>query len=305
MMSDLRKTDISIHSIGSQVMKILATKKYATVFGITSHGIFLNFENEKMIFLSCERYQGPLTANVSEESKLVSTISQGETATIFQDEIFFSDSGVYISISSAKVWDPPFPTEFTLQINERIGLICHLAQNVYQQKKPLGLSETLPRLTGFGPEYSSSDRQIQGLIDEISSIRKYLIQGDWISLVQPILSFLGMGSGLTPSGDDFVIGLLLSLNRWKSLFQLDNRILELNRNVVEAAYRSTTTLSANLIECATLGLADERLIQAVDFLATGKYHQDDILPGILSWGNSSGVDALVGMITAFLSSNSS
>jgi hypothetical protein len=72
--------------------------------------------------------------------------------------------------------------------------------------------------------------------------------------------------------------------------------------VVEAAYRDTTTLSANLIECAALGLADERLIQANDYLAVGNFQLPEISSGLLSWGNSSGVDALVGMIAAFVHS---
>ena len=109
-----------------------------------------------------------------------------------------------------------------------------------------------------------------------------------------------MGSGLTPSGDDFVMGLLLSLNRWESVLQPGDNLSVLNTNVVESAYRCTTTLSANLIECGALGLADERLIQAVDLLATGKKEQAEILLGLLSWGNTSGIDAFVGMIVAFL-----
>ncbi len=299
-MLDTRKTKFTIYSIGSQAKEVLNTKKDAKVFGINSRGIFLNFDNEKMIFLSSERYQGPLTANLSVKIPLGSTIAQGETATTSRDGISFSDSDIYISASNAKVWDSPLPLEIPLQIGERTELIRHLAQNVHQQKKPLGLSETLPRLTGFDPEHSNLDRQIQAIYDEISSIRKFVIQGDWISLLEPILFFLGMGTGLTPSGDDFVLGLLLSINRWESLFKPNNDLSTLNKNVIEAAYHSTTTLSANLIECATLGLADERLIQTVDFIATGNNQKDDILPGILSWGNSSGVDALVGMITAFL-----
>jgi hypothetical protein len=100
---------------------------------------------------------------------------------------------------------------------------------------------------------------------------------------------------LTPSGDDLVIGLLLSLNRCRDAVWPREDRHKLNRQVVAAAYRNTTTLSANLIECAALGQADERLINAVDSIAYGVVRGPQVVDDLLGWGNSSGVDALAGM----------
>ena len=105
---------------------------------------------------------------------------------------------------------------------------------------------------------------------------------------------LGRGSGLTPSGDDCVLGLLLMLNRW----QLDSDWHNLNQAVINTAYHKTTTISANLIECATAGQADERLLNVVDGIAVSSTSIDDCVECVLSWGNSSGIDALVGMVMA-------
>ena len=76
----------------------------------------------------------------------------------------------------------------------------------------------------------------------------------------------------------------------------------MNRAVIEAAYRATTTISANLIECAAAGQGDERLITVVDGIATGSASIDECVECVLDWGSSSGIDALVGMaiaVTAF------
>ncbi|MBL6962162.1 MAG: DUF2877 domain-containing protein, partial [Anaerolineales bacterium] len=158
----------------------------------------------------------------------------------------------------------------------------------------------LPAMVGFSPENAKGNTQYQGFNAKIEEIRNQIAVGNLLPLSQTIQSFLGLGGGLTPSGDDFVIGLLLSINRWSTIFHQIKNLATFNKEIVEAAYKHTTTLSANLIECAALGSADERLIQAVDHLATGKYNRDEVIPGLLSWGNSSGVDALVGMMTAFL-----
>jgi hypothetical protein len=113
-----------------------------------------------------------------------------------------------------------------------------------------------------------------------------------------LCDFLGFGEGLTPSGDDYVIGTLLSLNRWKDVLLPDKDLGSLNQQVVETAYQVTTTLSANLIECAALGQGDERLIQAIDYLMGGGVQKDEIVTNLMNWGNSSGVDTFVGMATA-------
>ena len=64
---------------------------------------------------------------------------------------------------------------------------------------------------------------------------------------------------------------------------------------MEAAYGRTTTLSANLIECAARGLADERLVACLDWIMTGVGEFNEIAAGVLGWGSDSGTAALAGM----------
>lgn len=280
-------------------MDTLSTGQIATIFGVTSRGIFLRAAEERMIFLSFEDYRGPLTANLSADPQQLANLSPGGAVVTCQERITFIDTDISISTSGAEVWKPCGPMGPPLNSTDRVDAIRNLASDVYRQKGAEGLGEMLPVLAGFSSRSVSRDDQSQGLRARIAEIRGQIAQGNQLLLSQTIQSFLGLGSGLTPSGDDFVTGLLLSLNRWDSVLQPGDLSI-LNEQVVQAAYRCTTTLSANLIECAALGLADERLIQAVDFLAAAAYHQSEVLPGLLNWGNSSGVDALAGMITAFL-----
>jgi len=60
----------------------------------------------------------------------------------------------------------------------------------------------------------------------------------------------------------------------------------------------TTYLSSNLIECAILGQADQRLINASDGMMTAEKCDLAWLDGLLTWGSSSGLDAFAGMILA-------
>jgi hypothetical protein len=68
--------------------------------------------------------------------------------------------------------------------------------------------------------------------------------------------------------------------------------------VISKARQTTTSISANLLECATLGQGDERLIAALDGIINGSLSPQDCASNFLALGASSGVDALVGITSA-------
>ena len=298
-MTNPKRTDLRIRCIGTVAMDTLSAVRTAAIIGVTSRGIFLQAAEERVIFLSFEGYRGPLTANLSGDLQPLRSLSPGGTVAISQGRITFADSGAISSTRDPELWKPPHPVGPPLNSPDRRNLIRDLASEVYGHKGTVGLGKMLPTLADFGPKCATGDNRWQDTRAQIDDIRSRIAQSDLLPLAQSVQSFLGLGSGLTPSGDDFVMGLLLTLNRWESVLRPGDALSIFNEEVVQAAYRHTTTLSANLIESAVLGLADERLIRAVDFLAAAEYRQSEVLPGLLNWGNSSGVDGLVGMITAF------
>ena len=93
---------------------------------------------------------------------------------------------------------------------------------------------------------------------DIRQLQNYIRNGEADPLARLLSNVLGSGPGLTPFVDDFTMGLLLSLNRWQNSNWTADALRDLNLKVVEAAYAKTISLSANLIECAALGLAGDR-----------------------------------------------
>jgi hypothetical protein len=170
-----------------------------------------------------------------------------------------------------------------------------LGVRVLQQQGDIGLGVLLPELLGLpGHEYES-DR----VVEQVMTARMVL-QTD---LGQPTGSklkpLLGLGRGLTPSGDDLLVGFLLALNRWKSVLDSPFDLKELNGQMIQLAVKATTHLSANLIECAATGAADERLLDGLDYIVSGMGNPDEIADNLSEMGSSSGVDSLVGMVLAF------
>ncbi len=92
-----------------------------------------------------------------------------------------------------------------------------------------------------------------------------------------------------------MLGFLLALQRWGYALASELEVEELTRQLLPLAYQKTTTLSANLIECASLGQADERLLLALDGIMTPNPDPPTCAAALAAWGNTSGHDALVGM----------
>lgn len=203
-----------------------------------------------------------------------------------------------ITAKDGGVWRPLPPSAIHLTDTCRQQKLMDITEEVMSKKNGVGLSRFFPLLLGLPVADPAPRWMVNIKWADILQLQKYIRNKEAADLARLLSNFLGMGPGLTPSADDFIAGILLSLNRWQNLLWAKDSLRDLNLQVVEAAYARTTTLSANLIECATLGLADERLINALDWIVTGTASEPEIISHLLGWGNSSGVDSLAGMAVA-------
>ncbi len=282
---------------GLTAQKVLSGTRSATVSGITSRGIFLTAEPREIIFLSFESYKGPLTLNLRGEVKALSRLRQGDRGEVYNGDIYFIDAGITIFSQRAEGWEPSLPTNSPLNPSERNWRIRAVASAMLAQRNLAGLGESLAGFLGIGVANRSSATLPDPSVD-LRELQRLIHCPDPMKIRSALQPLLGLGAGLTPSGDDLIIGLLLAYHRWKDgtepLFELS----EVNEAITRLAFQRTTLISANLIACASLGGADERLIIALDGLMSGFPEPADCAQALLNWGSSSGCDALAGMALA-------
>ncbi len=294
---------IKVNVMGSVVQKLLVENIKATVLNRTSRGLFIHFGSQKLSYISYDAFRGPLTLNISSNLLNELEIGQGDQIKIFDHELRFTKNKLVLLIEDSNIWSPPCIAGPVRSYQDRKSLALQLAIEVVQKIPPDGESIFYSSLVNFTNNKTNLLNQDSGIEQKIEKLKTQTKLGEYSSISQSLQEFIGLGGGLTPSGDDFVLGYLLSMKRWGTEFHLANGVKRITQSVLPAAYQSTNSLSANLIECACLGLSDERLIAAVDFLATGALPLATVSSGLLSWGNSSGADALMGMITAFASNS--
>jgi hypothetical protein len=118
-----------------------------------------------------------------------------------------------------------------------------------------------------------------------------LARRDADRVTRGVASLIGRGPGLTPSGDDALVGLLAVLHR---LGPARDGSLELLGPAVAAHLHRTGDSSAHYLRLAVAGHLGERLIALRDALATDDA-VDAAVAAVVATGATSGADALLGV----------
>lgn len=283
---------IKITHIGSIALSLLTHEQAASVIGVTSRGVFLHLASRWVIYLSNEAQRGPLTLNCTGQGDLFKQFTYGEQAEISPGKINFPADGMVIETRQAIPWQAPALPSALLTPDERLEKLKLVAGLVHDRQPASLLAGLLPVVTGITRPTSAP---LHALTPQIAGLRSALAQRQLTAIVSGLAGFFGLGSGLTPSGDDLVLGFVLALQRWGHALAPELEFVELTRHLLPLAYQKTTTLSANLLECTSLGQADERLLLALDGIMTANPDPPTCAAALAAWGNTSGHDALVGM----------
>lgn len=259
-------------NIGYLVKEIFVDGGSASVLGKTSRGIYLSTSSRWVVFCSWESFRSPLTLNVNKRINNFDGVTVGMRAQYEPDQLTIPGADLSLSLENSREWFPSKPTD---------------SRSVRE---------------GFIDRYNSLMSMVLNTKqsgEEVFEFPELWVQDEDDGLQEALIQRLGRGEGLTPVGDDFVIGFLLATNRYQRFLWIHEDLDQLNQRIVSAAYQKTTRLSANLIELATLGESDERLLNAVDFLQGADYGLEKIVVDLSYWGHSSGVAVLAGIATAF------
>jgi hypothetical protein len=298
MTKSTTKPLLRVVSAGSTALNVLQTSPEAFVMGTTSRGIYIKTSEKWVVFISLEPFRGPLTLTLNNANLPLSQLTTGTPVYIDSRSSSISIDSFVISTNGCAEWVPPRTPTHYLPGSERRKRVAIFAEEALKRKKWAGFSPTIPFILNLPDAPAPTSLRLPPKREEVLHVRRCIKERDVPNLSSLLIRFLGVGQGLTPSGDDFLIGLMSALNRWMAPLWPAKNLSSLNHQIVEAAYQRTTFLSANLIECATLGQADERLINALDWIMCGVIREPEFVSQLLGWGSSSGMDAFVGMATA-------
>ncbi|HEX4884682.1 MAG TPA: DUF2877 domain-containing protein, partial [Casimicrobiaceae bacterium] len=187
-----------------------------------------------------------------------------------------------VALGEARRWQPTLPRyprdPATLEFNLRAARRVHAAE----VHVPAG--------------------NAQRVADELVSARTAalvdaLARGDQEAAAAAGTAMLGLGRGLTPSGDDVLVGMLAVLHMPGSP---RHALAPIGARIAARAHERTHAISAAALHAAAGGRVRASIAALLDALATGTpARAAAALARLLSIGSSSGRDMLTGILAGF------
>lgn len=194
-----------------------------------------------------------------------------------------------VFINTAAVWDP-MPGWGAINTSFLPELIKLIETRLKSRARSGGIADV------FYLDPSGKQKGYPYLERMESSSRlllKAVLHKDEIEIKTSTRRLAGLGVGLTPSGDDFLIGVMYALRLIKSEEEAEG----LSDAIRRIGSGRTTRLSGAWFEAASSGEAGERWHQLVRALKVGDRRKiDQAIRAILEVGETSGADALTGFV---------
>ncbi len=282
----------------------LAPGQRGKVLAAFSNAIYLLADDSELFWIVSEN--APMHRRAL---KISSHLPEAQAGASFhaQDQLLTIDPGFVYDMNNASVWSAPsIDQNNTVDIGD-ISMRIQTLFSSLDLSQAKGFGNFIPGILRLAqnesicPKFISADPILvlaQPFVLEIA--RAYLEnQPSRISQISDAL--IGLGAGLTPSGDDFLGGLLFAINIFQAAYPDSNFI---NHAIPIEIYRSRTHLiSFTLLQDLANGHAIEPLHRLINGLLGGK-SPERIYPSVsqlVQVGHSTGWDLLTGLLTGLLS----
>ncbi len=288
----MRET-IPVVALGSAARRILAEGGEGKVLAVFRRAFYLEGRGGLICL-------GPLSLGAGPLNLLCAKWRPGELAPGMRARLSGAEiglaGGAVFSLAAAKHWRPPRPPDWDMA-DLRRGL-TGLARAADRRAPRDGLGRLIPALAEGGPRAAADDTAsplMRRGAEGASALAEWLASDARLPPPDRARVLIGLGPGLTPSGDDLIAGALVALRalvRPEAADQLAAWALPL------AATRTGVISRAHLISAAAGEAAEplHRVLAAI--CATDEVGLERELDAVDRIGHCSGWDALVGVALA-------
>ncbi|MGC5325200.1 DUF2877 domain-containing protein [Brevibacillus sp. SYSU BS000544] len=244
--------------------------------------------NAELYTVACRQIDnGPNTLVTDVISFSGMDIAAGDIVYVENDRLCIENK-MAITIEHAKKWQsivPAYPAD-----------IAVLRKNLAFAKEYIelhgahgGMKRPLQTKNLFEEETSKMlEERSRLLLLELSNDRM-------IEAIRHAVGLIGLGPGLTPSGDDFLVGLLTTLTMPNYPVKIESTFGEA---IVQSAQQLTNEISFMAIKKASTGEVRESIIALLHALTCGSQEESILsLATVLNIGSSSGTDIALGIVS--------
>ena len=212
-----------------------------------------------------------------------------------------------VDFGDASTWAvSPVSAEAALEIDQIPVRVKGIFSTGFDLSRARGFGRLIPKILSLAAGQPNDEAEIDPVLalawPGIYEIAKACLLRDMPGLLQEANALVGLGEGLTPSGDDFVGGLLFCVNTIQRLYpgfiNLDSSEQAL---FIESAKQRTHLISFTLLKDLANGQAVEPLHELLDSVLSDQPSETIRAASCLTQiGHSTGWDLLTGTLTGLL-----
>jgi hypothetical protein len=273
---------VPINSLSRQARQILDTHPLLQVHSVFRSAVYLR-AGGRLIICTADAVRAPhgvemASADLAGLRRLGSTRPSAELRWHAPTLTLTSEGGdlVIPAIPQPREFDPTIPLVSSDGMRGQLPPLIDL------------LAQTKPA-TGLGDQWLTLTTDAR-LTEAVRSVLGYAVDA-------PLLHWIGRGPGLTPSGDDFLVGTIAAL--WCVGAITAQPLSQMSTRLEAAAGRQTTDISVEYLHYACQGMATGLLCDLLT--ALGNADSPAVLAAVAQlrrYGHTSGMDCLLGAVTA-------
>lgn len=285
MISNSDPFSLTLLRYGPLAAQALTTATRGEIIAVFRSCFYANLKGRFVCIGNVDFMDGPLNVVSSapaETNWAACGLKIGDKA-VLQNNRLSMGAQLMFDLRDATLWQPasiPGPIDMPAAI--------HTLQAFYLSNRPTeGLAPVV-----FGARDAELKQARQPLNALSGWLENNLCPSNPVTNCVPIEDLLGLGPGLTPSGDDFIGAMMITLNTLNERTPLSS----LANTVISASGDHTNPISAQHLFAASQGLGSAAFHAVLTALgSTDRNQQTGALTKLISIGHTSGWDALAGL----------
>lgn len=284
---------------GDSALRMLNSSLCLTVIAVHSQSVYMKGPGDRLLLICPDSYGSvPFGISLADFSfmRQLRDFKEGEQVLLEYGELIFSDSTV-IKIDPMNANRVQADTVLALPDHD---LICFCAEYVRESASRRGMAPSLPAFLCMGTPFDYANIYALSAAAEADRLELAFKCRDRSLLADSVKRFIGLGYGLTPSGDDFVCGMAYAFHGAVDISPDSSVFIEMLQNTVSEYFERTNEVSREYLQCAL----DGEHFEVVDCVLGCFFGQSDreklkcAVDRLLSVGASSGSDILCGILFA-------
>jgi hypothetical protein len=300
---------VPILALGDYAANLLFPDSEGSILASLSEAIYLKLAPDEVIWIVTEG--APLHRRTIQLTGPLPAIP-ADTSYIVKNKRLALESGGLLDFTSANEWKKPvLPLDHVLPIKDLKVHMNTFLSSCDDFPSPNGWGLFLPKILALARDHhkpctsedlkwTSSLKFTWNILGHVvNACLKYDINGIFVHGQE----LVGLGEGLTPSGDDFMGGLLFFIRTLQDVYKSFHPSLSTQlESFPEKLKFKTNLISYTILKDHAEGHATETLHAFINTLFTGQDPEvlDQLALELIQMGHSSGWDLLTGVITGML-----